>query len=74
MSAKHINRFKPAKNPKKTIKDILRFIKPYLRVIILCALLAVGSCVIMLFGPNLLGKIASELEKGFGRNGDGAVI
>jgi ATP-binding cassette subfamily B protein len=74
MSAKHINRFKPAKNPKKTIKDILRYIKPYLSVIILCVSLAALSCILMLFGPNQLGKIAAELQKGFAHNDAGELI
>jgi ATP-binding cassette subfamily B protein len=65
-ATKRINRFKPAKNPKRTIKDILRFVKPYLWVIILAVVFAVGSCILMLLGPKQLGEIAVELQKSFG--------
>lgn len=74
MSAKHINVFTPAKNPKQTMRDIVRFVKPYIGTIILSVVLAVGSCILILFGPQMLGRIADELRMAFEVNSNGDIV
>lgn len=53
-----------AKNFKGTIVKLLGYLRPFLPLIILVIILAIGSTVFNIVGPKILGKVTTELFNG----------
>ena len=64
------NNYSKAKNFKSSIKQLLKFLKPYTFVIILAIICVVASTVFTLIGPNKLSDLTSVVEKGVSINLD----
>lgn len=53
-----------AKDMKKTLKNILNYLKPYRISIILVLLFAIGSAIFSIIGPKILGNATTEIFNG----------
>ena len=56
--------FDKATNPKKAVKDLLKFIKPYYKYIFIVILFAIGSTIFAIVGPKILGNATTEVFNG----------
>lgn len=56
--------FDKATNPKKAVKDLLNFMRPYYKLILIVILFAVGSTVFAIVGPKILGNATTEVFTG----------
>ena len=56
--------FDKATNPKKAVKDLLKFMKPYYKLIFIVALFAIGSTIFSIVGPKILGNATTEVFTG----------
>lgn len=56
--------FDKATNPKKAVKDLLKFMKPYYKLIFVVILFAVGSTIFAIVGPKILGNATTEVFNG----------
>ena len=53
-----------AKNFKGTMKELLKYLKPYRIAIILVVIFAIGSAAFSIVGPKMLGKATTEIFNG----------
>ncbi|MBU3104761.1 ABC transporter ATP-binding protein [Clostridium gasigenes] len=53
-----------AKNFKGTMKELLKYLKPYKIAIILVVIFAIGSAAFSIVGPKMLGKATTEIFNG----------
>ena len=59
----NIKQAKP-KNFKKTVRDLLRYLRPFYAKIILALMMVIGSTVIAIIGPKILGQATTLLFEG----------
>ncbi|MBN2300067.1 MAG: ABC transporter ATP-binding protein [Acholeplasmataceae bacterium] len=52
------------KSMKKALKQLLRYLKPYNFALILVMIFAIAGAAFSIFGPDLLGDITNEVQKG----------
>ena len=67
--------FDKATNPKKAIKDLIKFMKPYYKLIFVVVLFAIASTVFAIVGPKILGNATTEVFTGVVNkiNGSGGI-
>ena len=67
--------FDKATNPKKAVKNLLKFMKPYYKLIFIVVLFAIGSTVFAIVGPKILGNATTEVFTGVVKkiNGSGGI-
>ena len=67
--------FDKAANPKKAIKDLIKFMKPYYKLIFIVVLFAIASTVFAIVGPKILGNATTEVFTGIVNkiNGSGGI-
>lgn len=53
-----------ASNPKKALNNLLKFMKPYYKLILVVFVFAIGSTIFSIIGPKMLGKATTELFTG----------
>ena len=56
------------KNLKNTLKDIARYLKPFIVTVIIAILLAVASAVLSIIGPNRISKLTDAILAGVPTN------
>lgn len=56
------------KNLKNTLKDIARYLKPFIVTVIIAILLAVASAVLSIIGPNQISKLTDAILAGVPTN------
>ena len=57
-------KFDKAANPKLAVKNLLKFMKPYYKLIFIVILFAIGSTVFAIIGPKILGNATTEVFNG----------
>ena len=56
------NKINKAKDTKKALASLIKYIKPFLPMIIVSTILIIGSTIIRLIGPNKIGDITNILQ------------
>ena len=56
--------FDKAANPKLAVKNLLKFMRPYYKLILVVILFAIGSTVFAIVGPKILGNATTEVFNG----------
>ena len=56
--------FDKAANPKQAIMNLIKFMKPYYRLIVVVIIFAIGSTIFSIVGPKILGNATTELFNG----------
>ena len=64
--------FDKAANPKLAIKNLVRFMKPYYKLIVIVVIFAIGSTTFAIVGPKILGNATTELFNGVVRKLSGS--
>ena len=57
-------KFDKATNPKLAVKKLIKFMKPYYKLILVVILFAIGSTIFSIVGPKILGNATTELFNG----------
>lgn len=67
--------FDKATNPKLAIKNLLKFLKPYYKFILIVILFAIGSTIFAIVGPKILGNATTLVFEGLVKkvNGTGGI-
>ncbi len=60
----NISKNTKVKDVKKTIKGLLKYLKPYSIQIFFVLLFSIGSTILMIWGPKILGKATTKLFEG----------
>lgn len=56
-----------AKDLKGTLGKLIKYMSKYLPALIVAIILAIGSTIFAIFGPDVLGKATTEIGKGIGK-------